>query len=148
MKPSPLKSRVAKMPLKPGIYQFKNKSGEIMYIGKAKELRKRVQSYFSKTSQLSPRTQKMLESSVEIDWIETNSELEALILEDNLVKEHQPKYNILLRDDKNYQYIRITVQEDFPRIDTVRRIENDGAKYFGPKTSGLDVKNTIDFIKK
>ncbi|MBI5412560.1 excinuclease ABC subunit UvrC [Candidatus Peregrinibacteria bacterium] len=148
MKQSPLKTKVATVPSKPGIYEYKNKSGDILYIGKAKDLRKRVQSYFRKPKQLSIRTQKMLEHAVDLDWIETRSELEALILEDNLIKEHQPKYNILLRDDKNYQYIRVTTQEDFPRIDTIRRIENDGAKYFGPKTSGLDVRQTLDFIKK
>ncbi len=139
---------IAKLPNSPGVYQFLDEDKNPLYIGKAKNLRKRVQSYFRKSAKHSPRMAKMLEQVDDIKWIETNSEVEALVLEDNLVKESQPKYNVLLRDDKNFQYIKVTVNKDYPEIYTVRRIEKDGAKYFGPKTSGSDVKRLVDTVKR
>ncbi|MBU1018191.1 excinuclease ABC subunit UvrC [Patescibacteria group bacterium] len=149
------KKILTKIPNKPGVYQFLNDEKEPLYIGKAKNLRKRVQTYFRQSAKHSPRTAKMLEYVEDIKWIETNSEVEALILEDNLVKELQPKYNVLLRDDKNFQYIKVTVEQDYPEIYTVRRITKDhakgrtgGAKYFGPKTSGSDVKRLVDTVKR
>lgn len=139
---------IVKVPSSPGVYQFLNDEKEPLYIGKAKNLKKRVQTYFRKSAKHSPRIQKMLEKVDEVKWIETNSEIEALILEDNLVKELQPKYNVLLRDDKNFQYIKVTVDQDFPEIYTVRRIAKDGARYFGPKTSGSDVKKLLESAKR
>ena len=139
---------IAKLPNKPGVYQFLSDGKEPLYIGKAKNLKKRVQTYFRLSAKHSPRITKMLEHVEDIAWIETNSEVEALILEDNLVKENQPKYNILLRDDKNFQYIKVTVDQDYPEVYTVRRITKDGAKYFGPKTSGSDVKRLVDTVKR
>jgi len=146
---------IAKLPNKPGVYQFLNEKKEPLYIGKAKNLKKRVQTYFRKSAKHSVRIAKMLEHVSDIQWIETNSEVEALILEDNLVKELQPKYNVVLRDDKNFQYIKVTVDQDYPEIFTVRRITKDhakgragGAKYFGPKTSGSDVKRLLETVKR
>lgn len=139
---------ITKIPNKPGVYQFLNDEKEPLYIGKAKNLKKRVQTYFRPSAKHSPRITKMLEHVEDVAWIETNSEVEALILEDNLVKENQPKYNILLRDDKNFQYIKVTVDQDYPEVYTVRRIVKDGAKYFGPKTSGSDVKRLVDTVKR
>jgi len=139
---------LTKLPNKPGVYQFLDGEKNPLYIGKAKNLRKRVQTYFRKSAKHSPRIAKMLEQVEDIKWIETNSEVEALILEDNLVKEKQPKYNVLLRDDKNFQYIKVTVDQDYPEVYTVRRISKDGAKYFGPKTSGSDVKRLVDTVKR
>ena len=139
---------IAKIPTKPGVYQFLNDKKEPLYIGKAKNLKKRVQTYFRPSAKHGILISKMLENVANINWIETNSEVEALILEDNLVKELQPKYNIKLRDDKNFQYIKVTVDHDYPEIYTVRRITKDNAKYFGPKTSGSDVKRLMDTVKR
>ncbi len=139
---------IAKIPNTPGVYQFLNDKKELLYIGKAKNLKKRVQTYFRPSAKHGILISKMLEQVEDVQWIETNSEVEALILEDNLVKELQPKYNIKLRDDKNFQYIKVTVDDDYPEVYTVRRIMKDGAKYFGPKTSGSDVKRLLDTVKK
>ena len=139
---------IEKLPDSPGVYKFLNEKKEPLYIGKAKNLKKRVSSYFHKSDTRGIRIEKMLEHAEDINWIETNNEIEALILEDNLIKESQPKYNVLLRDDKNYQYIKVSVNEDYPEITTVRRIMKDGAKYFGPKTSGSDVKRIMETIKR
>lgn len=143
------------MPGSPGVYRFLDEKKEPLYIGKAKNLKKRVQTYFRKSAKHSPRIEKMLDKVDQIEWTETNNEIEALVLEDNLVKELQPKYNILLRDDKNFQYIKVTVDEDYPQIYTVRRITKDhakgragGSKYFGPKTSGSDVKKLLESAKR
>ena len=142
-------SKIAtKIPSSPGVYKFLNEDKEPIYIGKAKNLKKRLITYFQKSTKHSPRIEKMLEHAEDVNWTETNSEIEALLLEDNLIKESQPKYNILLRDDKNFQYIKVTINDDFPEVYTVRRIQKDGAKYFGPKTSGGDVKKLIETVKK
>jgi len=143
-----LEKIISKIPNTPGVYKFLNDKKEPIYIGKAKNLKKRVSSYFRKSAKHGIRTSKMLEHVDDINWIETNSEIEALILEDNLVKESQPKYNVLLRDDKNFQYIKVTINDDYPEIYTVRRITKDGAKYFGPKTSGSDVKRLLETVKR
>jgi excinuclease ABC subunit C len=139
---------IAKAPDTPGIYKFLDEEKNIIYVGKAKSLRKRLQSYARPSAQHGVKTEKMLESAKSVEWVETNTEIEALILEDNLVKEKQPKYNILLKDDKNFQYIKVTINKDYPEVYTVRRIEKDGAKYFGPKTSGTDVQHLMESIKK
>jgi len=143
-----LKKIIAKIPHSPGVYQFLNEKGEVLYIGKAKDLKKRVTSYFRNADDRGTRIQKMLEAADDLKWIETNSEIEALILEDNLIKEHMPKYNVLLRDDKTFQYIKVTVKDDYPEVYTVRRIQKDGARYFGPKTSGVDVNHLMESVKR
>ncbi|MBN2306377.1 excinuclease ABC subunit UvrC [Candidatus Peregrinibacteria bacterium] len=143
-----LKKLVEKAPQGPGIYKFLDKKEVILYVGKAKSLRKRLQSYVRPSAKHGVKTKNMLETAESVEWVETNSELEALILEDNLIKEFQPKYNILLKDDKNFQYIKVTVQKDYPEVVTVRRIEKDGAKYFGPKTSGTDVQRIMESVKR
>lgn len=139
---------IAKIPGSPGVYKYLDDQKDPLYIGKAKNLKKRVQSYFRKSAKHSLRISKMIEQVNDIKFIETNNEVEALILEDNLVKELQPKYNILLRDDKNFQYIKVTVDSDYPEVYTVRRITKDGARYFGPKTSGSDVKRLLETVKR
>lgn len=137
-----------KLPHKPGVYKFLSEEKEPLYIGKAKDLKKRVGSYFRKSAKHSVRIKKMLEGVDDLQWVETNSEMEALILEDNLVKTEQPKYNVLLRDDKTFQYIKVTVQNDYPEVITVRKIHKDGARYFGPKTSGTDVRRLVESAKR
>lgn len=132
----------------PGVYQMLDKNGEAIYIGKAKNLHNRVLQYFQESKAHSAKTKKMIEQIEDIKYIETGSELEAMILETNLIKEHRPKYNILMRDDKNYVYIKITVNEDFPKVEVVRRVVNDNAKYFGPKTSSAKVEKTLNLLRK
>ncbi len=144
---SKIKNLLRKLPNDTGIYQFLDKEGKIIYIGKAKNLKNRVKSYFQKTKDQSPKTQRLVEITEDLKWVETNSETEALTLEANLVKEFQPKFNALLRDDKHFLYFKIT-NEDFPQILTVRKIEKDKAKYFGPKTDSKAVRKTTQLIQK
>lgn len=136
-----------KLPSSPGVYEMKNSDGETLYVGKAKHLNSRVRSYFQHSKDHSPRIKKLVEKIDHIEWTETRTEGEALLLENNLIKEKYPKFNILLRDDKTYAYIKIT-NEDFPRIQLVRKVLKDGAKYFGPKTSTSAVRKTIDLLQK
>ncbi|MFH0838305.1 MAG: excinuclease ABC subunit UvrC [Patescibacteria group bacterium] len=143
-----LSKLIAKSPQGPGVYKFLDKKELVLYVGKAKSLRKRLQSYVRSLAKHAVKTKSMLDAAETVEWVETNSELEALILEDNLIKELQPKYNILFKDDKTFQYIKVTVQKDYPEVLTVRRIEKDGAKYFGPKTSGLDVQKIMESVKR
>lgn len=139
---------INEIPKKPGVYQFKDKAGNVLYVGKAIDLRKRIKSYFQQTNKQSVRIQKMVSQIEDIEVTVVNSELEAIIFETNLIKEIRPKYNILMKDDKNYVYVKITKNEDFPQIKIVRKVENDGALYFGPKTAAGKVRKTLDVLKK
>ncbi|MCD6162222.1 MAG: excinuclease ABC subunit UvrC [candidate division Zixibacteria bacterium] len=130
----------------PGVYLFKNAEGKIIYIGKAKSLKKRVRSYFSRTI-AHPRTQKLVSLIADIETLATDTELEALILESNLIKENQPRYNVNLKDDKRYPYIKIT-NEIYPRLLVVRQVKNDKAKYFGPYTQAKAMRWTLKLIRK
>lgn len=135
------------IPKKPGVYQFLNKNGEIIYIGKAKNLKNRVNSYFQNEDKLTSKTKVMIKNAQDIHYIEVDSDLEAILLETNLIKEHKPKYNILMKDDKNFIYLKITDKEKTPKIYLTRRIEKDKASYIGPKTSGYEIKNFIKIIE-
>lgn len=139
---------IVKAPTTPGVYKWLNEDGTVLYVGKAKDLRKRLLSYVRASAKHPIKTKSMLEAAQTVEWLETNSELEALILEDNLIKELQPKYNVLFKDGKTFQYIKVTLGDDYPEVITVRRIEKDGAKYFGPKTSGLDVQRIMESVKR
>jgi len=147
-KESKLSKIIAKAPRSSGIYKFLDADGNLIYVGKAKDLRKRLRSYIRPGARHGVKNEKMLDSAKSVEWVETNSEVEALILEDNLIKENQPKYNILLKDSKTFQYIKVTIQKDYPEVLTVRHIERDGAKYFGPKTSGMDVRRVMESVKR
>ncbi|KPU26963.1 excinuclease ABC subunit C [Caloranaerobacter sp. TR13] len=136
-----------KLPDKPGVYLMKNENGQIIYVGKAVNLKKRVRQYFQASSSKTPKVKAMVKSIAEFEYIITDNELEALILECNLIKKHKPKYNILLRDDKQYPYIKVTTNEKFPRVIKVRKIEKDKAKYFGPYTSTSAVNDTLEIIR-
>lgn len=136
-----------KIPNSPGVYKMKNSSDKILYVGKAKSLSNRVKSYFRKQKDMPIRTQKLVEQIVDIEWIEVGSDLEALLLETNLIKEYLPKYNVLMKDDKNFVYIKIT-KEDFPRIEIVRKVLKDGAKYYGPKTAAHKVEKILNVLQK
>ncbi|MDD5773416.1 MAG: excinuclease ABC subunit UvrC [bacterium] len=141
-----LKTLVNKLPDGPGVYFFKNK-GKVIYIGKAISLKKRVRSYFSST-QKPLRTLRLIEQIDDIDFTATDSEESALILERDLVRKNIPKYNVDLKDDKAYPYLKLTLKEDFPRLVLVRRKQDDGAKYYGPYTKVKDLKNFLRFINQ
>jgi excinuclease ABC subunit C len=137
-----------KLPDKPGVYIMKDKYGSIIYVGKAVVLKNRVRQYFQSSSNHSPKVAAMVSRIKEFEYIVTDSELEALILECNLIKKYKPKFNVLLKDDKSYPYIKVTMNEDYPRIIMTRRILKDGAKYFGPYSNVTAVRETIDLLKK
>jgi excinuclease ABC subunit C len=143
-----MKINLQHIPPKPGVYLFKDKEGDILYIGKAKNLKNRVSSYFHQSSSLTPHKLLMVERIKKIEFIITSSETEALLLESNLIKKNQPSYNIDLKDDKNFLYIKITVDEKFPRIFAVRNISKDKAKYFGPSASAGAVRGTLHYLRK
>ncbi len=140
-----IQEELKKVPDNPGVYQMKNMFGEIIYVGKAKNLKKRVRQYFQSKNH-SPKIEAMIGNIAEFEYIIVDNEVEALILEANLIKKHRPKYNTLLRDDKQYPYIKISVQEKYPRIYKVREVKRDGAKYFGPYPSAYAVNEIIDII--
>lgn len=143
-----LQDKLKNLPEKPGIYIMRDEDNEIIYVGKAKNLKNRVKQYFQSSKNHSPKVIAMVERIRNLEYIITDSELEALILECNLIKKHKPKYNILLKDDKHYPYIKVTINEDYPRIMMTREIKKDGAKYFGPYTDVGAVYRTIELINK
>lgn len=134
-------------PHQPGVYKMRDKEGEIIYIGKAKDLKKRLSTYFN-SSPKDSKTMQMLENLADLEYSIVSNELEAIMLETNLIKQFRPKYNILMKDDKNYVYIKITVNEDFPRIFITRQVEKDRARYFGPKTAQHKVEKTLKILKR
>ena len=137
-----------KLPDQPGVYIMHDKTDAIIYIGKAVSLRKRVRQYFQPSHDEGIKKKQMVEHIARFEYIITDSELEALVLECNLIKEHTPKYNTMLRDDKTYPYIRVTMGEDFPRVLFSRQLKKDKSRYFGPYTSAGAVKDTIELINK
>ncbi len=145
---SSLKSIIAHIPHSPGVYRFLDAQNNVLYVGKAIDLKKRVSSYFRKQKNASVRLQKLVEKTENIEVTVVGSELEALLLETNLIKSLEPRYNIMMRDDKSYVYLKVTTKEDYPRIIITRRLEKDGARYFGPKTSVSELKKVLDVLKK
>ena len=134
-----IQEELKKLPEKPGVYIMKDKNGQIIYIGKAVVLKNRVRQYFQSLANQTQKVRAMVPLIHEFEYIVTDTELEALILECNLIKKHRPKFNIQLKDDKTYPYIKVTMKEDYPRVLVTRRVEKDGAKYFGPYTSEFAV---------
>jgi len=143
-----LAATAKRLPRKPGVYLFHDRSGEIVYVGKAKNLRARVSSYFRPSADLAPAKAVMVESLTQLETIIVRSETEALLLESTLIKKHRPKYNVILKDDKSFQYIRIALAEDYPTVTTVRRMTLDGSRYFGPYVSGFAVRQTLKLLKR
>lgn len=143
-----IEEELKKLPAKPGVYIMHDKSDAVIYVGKAISLKNRVRQYFQSSRNLSPKIRKMVSLVARFEYIVVDSEMEALVLECNLIKEHRPKYNTMLKDDKHYPYIRVTVNEPFPRVLFARSRGKDKAKYFGPYTSGQAVKDTLDLLKK
>lgn len=143
-----LEHLVQNIPRKPGVYKMKDQEGRIIYVGKAKDLRNRVSSYFKNGNDKGQRTLKMVEQISDFEYIVVGTELEALLLETNLIKELRPKYNVLMKDDKSYVYIKITIHEPYPRIYLVRKPIRDKARYFGPKTAAHKVIKTLKILKR
>lgn len=142
-----LSSKIANLPQKPGIYQYKNKNGNIIYVGKAIKLRNRVRSYFNKQKQHDAKTKALVKKIDDVEIIVTDSEAEALILEDTLIKKHKPRYNVNLKDDKSYPFIKVT-NEPYPRIYQTRNVVKDGSKYYGPFTKVGDMRRVLELLHK
>ncbi|MDA8226985.1 MAG: excinuclease ABC subunit UvrC [Desulfitobacterium hafniense] len=143
-----LENKLKLLPDKPGVYLMKNAQGQIIYVGKARSLKSRVRSYFQSIKNMLPKVQALVSHIEDLEYIITDSEVESLILECNLIKKHRPKYNIRLRDDKTYPYLKVTVNEEYPRVVITRTVKKDGARYFGPFTSGGAVNETLKLLKK
>jgi len=136
------------LPAKPGIYLFKDKDGNVIYVGKATNLKSRVRSYFGATSNLSSKIQRLVSKIQDFEFVVTNSEQEALILECNMIKKYNPRYNVRLKDNKTFPYLKIDINEDWPGVYITRRVQKDGARYFGPFASAGSVRKTLRLIKK
>jgi len=142
-----LSSTVAELPRRPGVYLFRDEAGELIYVGKAKSLRERVRSYFRAETRQDPRLRRLVDDIVAVETILAGSEAEALLLESTLIREHTPRYNLQLRDDKSYPYVKVTVQEPFPRVLVTRKLERDGSRYFGPFTDVKAMRRALRMIK-
>ena len=143
-----IQSVLNSLPHKPGIYIMKDASGTILYVGKAISLYNRVRSYFQESTDLSPKNRSMVAKIEDIEFLVVKNEVEALVLESNYIKQYRPKYNVLLRDDKSYPYIKVALTEDFPRVYRVRNFSRDGNRYFGPYTNSGAVDATLDLLNK
>ncbi|RME29484.1 MAG: excinuclease ABC subunit UvrC, partial [Candidatus Zixiibacteriota bacterium] len=143
-----LKLKLKNLPTSPGVYLFRNAAGKIIYIGKAKNLRNRVRTYFQSTARQDVKTHRLVSQIRDVELMVTANEIESLILEANLVREHKPRYNVNLKDDKHFPYIKITTNEPFPQVLVVRRLENDGATYFGPYTSAKRMRRTLNLLTR
>lgn len=143
-----IEEELKKLPAKPGVYIMHDEADTILYVGKAVNLHNRVRSYFRKIHGRGPQIEKMVQQIARFEYIVTDSELEALVLENNLIKENSPKYNTLLKDDKTYPFIKVTVSEEFPRVLFSREMKKDRSRYFGPYTSAAAVKDTIELLNK
>src|ERR671926_1500696 len=140
--------KISFLPESPGVYLWKDAEGRVLYVGKAKRLRSRVRSYFGSDHLESVKTRALVRQIADLDTIVVPSEAHALILEANLIKEYRPRFNIALRDDKSYPYIKVTVQEPFPRVFVTRRLQNDGARYFGPYTDVGAMRRALNVVKR
>ncbi len=143
-----LQAKLKTLPKQPGCYIFKDAQGAVLYVGKAVNLRQRVRSYFQKSAQHTPKVARMVRKIADLEWIVTDSELEALILEANLIKKHRPPYNVLMRDDKSYPYLCLTLREKFPRLLVTRRVRQEGNRYFGPFANSSAVWSTHQLLHR
>ena len=148
MEASRFEEQVKALPQKPGVYLFRDASRNVLYVGKAANLHNRVRSYFGTPFTLSPKLQRMRARVNDFEFFITDSEQEALILECNLIKKHRPRYNVRLKDDKTYPYLKITLSDDWPRVHVTRRVEKDGSRYFGPFANPGSVRKSLDLLKK
>jgi excinuclease ABC subunit C len=139
---------LSSIPSKPGAYIFRNAKDKVLYVGKAKNLRNRIRSYYRQSSQLDKRKTAMMKEVRDFSYVVTTNELEAFVLEANLIKQYKPRFNVVLRDDKNYPYLKLTVNEEWPRLEIVRRIKKDGALYFGPYVPAGSMWETLAFVRR
>ncbi|MGD1991601.1 MAG: excinuclease ABC subunit UvrC [Anaerolineae bacterium] len=146
--PQHLQQILDTLPQRPGVYLMRDVRGDVIYVGKTVDLRSRVRSYFTPSAQENPKTRRLVAEISDLEFIVTDTELEALILEANLIKTHRPRFNVRLRDDKRYPYIRITWEEPFPRVMITRRVVRDGSRYFGPYTSSSAVHETLNMLRR
>jgi len=146
--PEVVAQKLAHLPDTPGVYLWRAADGTVLYVGKAKRLRPRVRSYFATDHAESPKTRLMVQQIADLDTIVVPSETHALILESNLIKEHRPRFNVLLRDDKSYPYIKVTLQEPYPRVFVTRNLVNDGGRYFGPYTDVAAMRRALEVVKR
>src|ERR1700689_1473016 len=140
--------KLQELPSSPGVYFHKDKTGAIIYVGKAAVLRNRVRQYFQKSRGRDPKTEALVAEIADVDWMVVDSELEALFLEAEMIRRYMPRYNILLRDDKALSYIRIDYDSDYPTVTTTRRPLDDGARYFGPYTSTYAVRQSLKLLRR
>ena len=140
--------RIRNFPEEPGVYLMKDSEGTVLYVGKSRSLKDRVRSYFQESRPHSGRISMMVSRIHEIEIFRTKSEIDALILENTLIKKHRPRYNVLLRDDKTYPYLRLTWNEIYPRLTITRRVKNDGAVYFGPYANPAALRDTLKIVNK
>ncbi|MFP4345933.1 MAG: excinuclease ABC subunit UvrC [Anaerolineales bacterium] len=145
--PEKVQQKLEALPHKPGVYLMSNLRGQIIYVGKGVDLASRVRSYFHASAQENPKTRRLVGEIADLEWIITDSEIEALILEANLIKQHRPRFNVRLKDDKRYPYLQITA-EPFPKVRLTRRMERDGSRYFGPYTSTSALRETMDLLRR
>ncbi|MCI7302267.1 MAG: excinuclease ABC subunit UvrC [Clostridiales Family XIII bacterium] len=143
-----IQENLKKLPDSPGVYLHKDKLGQVIYVGKAISLKNRVRQYFQSSRHMDPKVRAMVSQIEEFEYITTGSEMEALILECNLIKKHMPKYNVLLRDDKTYPYIKVTMEEEYPRVIKTRLVKKDGSKYFGPYSDAGAVNQIVDLLNQ
>ena len=143
-----LSERLRSVPTSFGVYMWRDSEGKILYVGKASSLQSRMRSYVAKPSTLAPKTRGLMARTTDFEYLLTESEQEALLLENSLIKRHQPRFNVRLRDDKTYPYIKIDLAEEFPQIYITRKTANDGARYFGPFASAGSVRKTLKLLKR
>jgi excinuclease ABC subunit C len=143
-----LLERVRALPARPGVYIFRDARARVVYVGKAASLKTRVRNYFGSPHSLEPKVRKLVEKIADVEYVVTGNAQEALILEASLVKRHQPFFNVRLKDDKHYPYLKIDLREQWPRVEITRRVQDDGARYFGPYASAGSVRRTLDLVKK
>ncbi len=146
--PKKVRDKLQNLPDKPGCYLMRNADDTVIYVGKAIVLKNRVRSYFNNSAQRHPKTAALVVDIADITWWVTQTELEALILENELIKRYRPHYNIRLKDDRQYPYIKINWQDDYPRVEVVRKMSKDGARYFGPYTSSTACYQTLDALRR
>src|SRR5215471_16854428 len=146
--PSRVENQLKALPAKPGVYLFRDADGEVLYVGKAKSLRPRVRSYFQRTTDGRPQIQSLPARVADVEVIVTGSEVEALHLEQNLVKRHRPPFNVRLRDDKSFPYIAVTVEDEYPRVMFTRERHRPGVWYFGPYANAKKVRETLDVLNR
>src|SRR5438094_537398 len=143
-----LDEKLSRLPDRPGVYIYKDAKSQVVYVGKAASLRSRVRSYFQESRPHDPKTDSLVRQIADLEYIVTDNELEALMLEANLVRKHRPRYNIILRDDKHYPFLKLTTDEDFPRLVVARKVQNDGATYYGPFYPATAMRETLRLTRQ